>query len=266
MHDGGGVAPSFCSDAELGYLRSRTAFAPGAPLLLDEPYRLAHLPLVAPDHPGVIPRQGGKFYEMGSHPTVYSLVLPVDDAELRRSDAFLELEGELKAAPFAGKIAWDILSKRAGKLHATICGSLGIGEPPAITAGQRGALQAFGPVAVELRGLFSGNINRGRLYLRAYPERRDGANSFQMIQSAMGRPQTDLYVVGLYNLTDDLDAAEALALADILARWWERPLLRLKARELWLLGARDDLVLDAEITERLPLGENLHDRPAPARP
>lgn len=255
MSDSGSVAAAFCGDAELGYLRSRTAFAPGAPLLLDEPYRLAHLPLVAPDHPSVIPHQDGKFYEMGRHPTVYSLVLPVDDAALRRSEAFNALEAELRAAPFAGKIAWDILPKRAGKLHATICGSLGIDNPPAIAAEHRQALARLGPVGVELRGLFSGNINRGRLYLRAYPERRGGSNAFHMIQAGMGRPQTDLYVVGLYNLIDDLDPAEASALSELISRWWERPLLRFDAGELWLLGARDDLVLDAEIVEALPLGD-----------
>lgn len=254
MHDGGSAAAEFCSDAELGYVRSRTAFAPGAGLELDEPYRLAHLPLVAPAHPGVIPRRDGKFYEMGRHPTVYSLVLPVDDAALRRSGAFLALESELRAAPFAGKIAWEILPRRSDRLHATVCGSLGLGTPPEIGADQRLALADLGPVTVELRGLFSGDVNRGRLYLRAYPERRDAGNAFHMLQAAMGRPQTDLYVVGLYNLTDDLDATEAAALSDILARWWERPLLRFEARELWLLAARDDLVLDAEIAGRLPLG------------
>lgn len=265
MHDSGGVV-DLCTDAELGYLRSRTAFVPGNPFLLDEPYRLAHLPLVAPDHPGAIPRQDGKFYEMGRHPTVYSLVLPIDDAALRRSEAFLALESELRTAPIAGKIAWDILPKRAGKLHATICGSLGLGELPVISADQRRALAEFGPVTIELRGLFSGNINRGRLYLRAYPERRGGANAVQTLQAAMGRPATDLYVLGLYNLTDDLDPAEASALADILTRWWETPLLCFEASELWLLGARDDLVLDAEIAERLPLCENLQERSRPSWP
>lgn len=265
MHDSG-VRLDLCTDAELGYQRSRTAFVPGSSFLLDEPYRLAHLPLVAPSHPGVIPRQDGKFYEMGRHPTVYSLVLPVEDAALRRSSAFLALESELKVAPFASKIAWDILPRRADKLHATICGSLGLGELPAISAEQRRRLAEFGPLTIELRGLFSGNINCGRLYLRAYPERRGGTNAVHALQEVMGRPATDLYVVGLYNFTDDLDPTEAAALADILMRWWETPLLRFEARELWLLGARDDLVLDAEIVERLPLGENLHGRSSPSRP
>jgi hypothetical protein len=44
----------FCPDNELGYERSRTRFIPGAGLTLDEAYRLAHLPLAAPDHPRII--------------------------------------------------------------------------------------------------------------------------------------------------------------------------------------------------------------------
>ena len=120
--------PAFCEDGELGYRRSLTDFT--TPLTLDESYRLAHLPLVAPEHPGVIARREGKFYEMGRHPAVHSLVLPVEDRTLRATSAFLVLEAELKAAPFAGKIAWDILPKRQDRLHATVCGSLSLAEAP----------------------------------------------------------------------------------------------------------------------------------------
>lgn len=246
-------AVTFCDDAVLTYDRSRTTFEPGKPLLLDEAYRLAHLPLVAPHHPGVIANLPGRFYDMGRHPSVFSLVLPVDDAALRASPAFIAMESELKTAPFAAKIAWDILPRRAARLHATLCGSLGTDVPPSIAPAAREALGDLGPLTVELRGLFSGNVNRGRLYLRAYPERRGRQNVFHAVQSALGRQQTDLYVVGLYNLTDDLAPAEAAALADIVERWWHRPLLRFEARDLWLLGARDDLVLDAAITETLSL-------------
>ena len=108
-------------------------------------------------------------------------------------------------------IAWDVLDRRRDKLHATICGSLSTGLPPVLDRRQRRELTRFGPVSVELRGLFSGNVNRGRLYLRAYPESRDGENVFRQIQRSLGGRETDLYVVGLYNMTDDLDAAETSA-------------------------------------------------------
>ena len=245
-------APIFCEDGELGYRRSLTDLT--TPLTLDESYRLAHLPLVAPRHPGVIARREGKFYEMGRHPQVFSLVLPVDDRALRASPAFLALEDALRAAPFAGKIAWDILPRRRERLHATLCGSLGLGEPPAIAAETRDALRRIEPFTVELRGLFSGNVNRGRLYLPFYPEKRAGRNALQEVQAAFGRAPGDLWLVGLYNLTGDLDADETAALAEIISRWWNKPLLRFTVSELQVMGASDDLVLDAHVETVLPLG------------
>lgn len=253
MHDRPKPAlPVFCDDSELGYRRSLTDFS--TPLRLDDSYRTAHLPLVAPGHPRVIARREDGFYEMGRHARVFSLVLPVEDAALRSSPAFLALEDELKAAPFAGKIVWEILPQRSDRLHATVCGSLGLGEPAAIAPETRDALGLIEPFAVELRGLFSGNVNRGRLYLAAYPEKRGGANMLQAVQAAFGRAPGDLWLVGLYNLKDDLDAGETAALAEIVSRWWNRPLLRLAATQLQLMGASDDLVLDGHVEAVLPLG------------
>lgn len=245
---------SLCGDDELDYLASRTPFEQGQGLLLDESYRLAHLPLVAPDHPRVIARRVGRHYEMGRHEPVFSLSLPVADELLRRSAAYLSLEAELKASPLGPKIAWDVVEWRRHKLHATLCGSLAIGQvPPVLDSAQRDALRRLGPVAVELRGLFSGSVNQGRLYLRVYPEKRDGTNVFHLIQQTMGRRPTDLYVVGIYNLTDDLDAPECSALAELLDRWWDRPIVRFQAEALWLLGASDDLVLGPDTVEMVPL-------------
>jgi hypothetical protein len=96
-------------------------------------------------------------------------------------------------------------------------------------------------------------VNRGRLYLRAYPESRNGENVFRQIQRSLGGRETDLYVVGLYNMTDDLDAAEAAALASLIDRWWDRTILRFQADHLWLMGASDDLVLDSAVEETIPL-------------
>lgn len=247
------AGPAFWEDGELGYRRSLTDFADG-PLMLDEPYRLAHLPLVAPDHPRVIARQEGRSYEMGRHPPVFSMVLPIDGALLAGSEPFQRLDAEMCAAPFAAKIAWDILPRRSERLHATLCGTLSTGEALSIDDGTRQALARIEPFAVDLRGPFSGNVNRGRIYLRVYPEKRDGLNPIHAVQAAFGRQPGDLYLVGLYNLTDDLDACETAALAEIIARWWDVSLLRFEVTELWLLGACDDLVLDSQISETLPLG------------
>ena len=247
--------PVFCPDEALAYRRSRTVFVPGDGLVLDESYRLAHLPLVAPGHPRVIPSREGRHYDHGRHPRVVSLVLPVPQASLAAAPAFAALERELRASPLAGKIAWDVAARRADRLHATLCGSLAVGPDaePSLTDGQRAALAALGPVAVELRGLFSGNVNLGRLYLRVYPERRDGADMLATIQRIVGRPPSGLYVVGLHALTDDLDPAEAACLADLIERWWHRPILRLTVEALWLLWATDDQVLDGGVLAIVPL-------------
>lgn len=244
---------TFCSDAELGYERSRTRFVPGEELRLDEAYRLAHLPLIAPDHPDVIPSRPGASYRMGRHERAFSMVLPIPPDELEKSAAYQALEGELRHSPFATKIAWELMAKRRERLHATICGSLSKDVPYRISDDERAALRQLGPLRVEVRGLFSGNINVGRLYLRVYPECRNGMNLLRRIQRSLGRPETDLYLVGLYNLTDHLEAAEAKELQEIVARWWDRPFLTLDVNCLWHLGSFDDLVLDAFVEEVIPL-------------
>ncbi len=243
----------FCEDSELGYERSRTRFTSAEGLLLDETYRLAHLPLVAPDHPQVIAAREGSSYVMGRHERVFSLVLPVPGDALVQAPAYRDLDEAMRAASFAGKIAWSLLDRRRSKLHATICGSLSTGEPPTLDRSRLRDLKGIGPITVELRGLFSGNVNRGRLYLRAYPESRKGENVFRQIQRSLGCRETDLYVVGLYNMTDDLDPPEAAALASLIDRWWDRPILRYEIDHLWLMGATDDLVLDSLIAETVSL-------------
>ena len=243
----------FCDDDELGYLARRSTFAAGAAMPLDETYRLAHLPLIAPDHPRVIARREGADYAMGRHPRIFSLVLPIPWPALLQSPSYQALDSDVRASPFSRKIAWDVVERRKEKLHATICGSLSVDEPPVLTEDQRGELARIGPVSVELRGLFSGTVNVGRLYLRVYPERRGGMNVFREIQRRLGRPETDIYLVGLYNLLDDLDGDEAAALASLIERWWDRPILRFDADDLWLLGASDDLVLDSAVADRLSL-------------
>ncbi len=129
--------------------------------------------------------------------------------------AYRALDADLRAQPFAAKISWDLLPRRRERLHATICGAPAKDIDCAAPSG-------IAPFEVELRGLFSGNVN-------------------------VGWRETDLHVVGLWNLIDDLDATEAAALATLIDKWWDCPLLRLRAESLWLLGARDDLVLESDI-------------------
>jgi hypothetical protein len=236
---------ALCDDADLGYARARTVFAPGATLRLDAAYRLAHLPLVAPEHPGVIASRPGAPYVHGRRPPVVSLVLPVAPETLDASPAFAALDAAMRRAVFAPKIAWEVVERRRDRLHATVAGGWsGDGEIcPALTPAERAALAAIGPFEVALRGVFSGDVNLGRIYLSLYPERRDG-DVLRRIQRALGRRESGLYLVGLWNLTDDLDATETAALAQLIAAWRDVTLARFTATRLRWLRSRDDLVLD----------------------
>jgi hypothetical protein len=238
----------------LAYDRLLTPPAPGAPFQLDESYRLAHLPLVNPGHPRVILSAPGKDYDHGVHGRTHSLVLPVPDAVLAGSAGWRSLEDALRRASFSGKVAWEMARRRAGKLHATVCGSLAGGDhAPAIPDAALAALRAVGPFHVRLEGLFSGNVNRGRLYLEAHPEQRNGCNVLHLVQDALGRPLSDLYVVGVHNLMDDLTPDEGAELAAIIRRLRNAPVAEVRVEELWLLSSRDDLVLDSRVERRLQL-------------
>ncbi len=250
-----GSAIAFCGHDELGYTRSRTRIAPGAGLVMVETYRLAHLPLVAPDHVRIIATKHGTDYRRGRHRLVFSLALPIAGDALLRAPAYRELEHELRESALAPKIAWSVHARRHGLLHATICSTLAVGAKPVLAPDMRDALRRLGPLHVELRGLFSGAMNLGRLYLCVHPERRDGRNMIRQIQRGLGCSESDLYVVGLFNLVDDLNAREAAALMRLIDRWWDRPLLRLALDHLWLLGATDDLVLEDPVIEPIALVE-----------
>jgi hypothetical protein len=242
-----------CTDEDLGYVSGRTRFRAGQGFALDEAYRLSQLPLVAPGHPRVIASSHEPSYDMGRRERVFSLVLPVPPT-LHETPAFRDLERELRLSALRDKIAWPMLERRRHRLHATVAPSLARGERlPEFPQGYRDALAALGPIAIEIRGLFSGGYNHGRIYLRIYPEKRGGESTVHLVQRALGRPQTDLYLVGLLNLIDDLDACQASFLADMIERWWQRPFMRLQVDQLWLIASYDDLVLDSQIIQTLPL-------------
>ena len=244
----------FCYEHQLGYERSRTRFTPREPFRFDAAYRLAHLPLVAARHPDVIAGREEKNYVMGRHDPTFSVVIPIPPRILCESEPYRALVSELRRSLFGAKIAWELVQQRRNKLHATICTFPSLDQPPVVTDAQRRELRHLGPVWLELRSLFSGNRNLGRLYFSVYPEFRKGENVVQKIQRIIGRPETDLYVVGMFNLIDNLGAEEAADLSGTIKRWWGRPILRFQADHLWLLCATDDLALDSRVVETLSLG------------
>ncbi len=245
--------PNLCTDQELDYLKHRHGFPAETPLTLDEPYRFAHLPLIAPDHPDVIAVDPVKGYREGRHATVRSLVLPILYETLSASSAFSEMLADLKNGPLADKIAWDAFDARTGRLHATLCGELAGPAFDRISDAARQRLATLGPVACEVRGLFVGTKNLGRIYARVYPETRAGENVLHGIQGIMNYPKAGLFLVGLFNLNDHLSAREASTLGQIIERGWEQPFARLAVDELWVQESRDDLILDGSVYEVIPL-------------
>lgn len=243
----------FAPDESLGYANALMLPASGQAFRFDESYRRAHLPLIAPGHPRVIARDEQRGYAMGRHRMIYSAVLPIPADMLDASPQFRAMEQALGTAAFAKKIDWDLLPKRRDVLHATLCGTLSADEAPVIDDDLRQRLKNIGPFSMELRGVFSGNMNVGRLYLQLYPEMRGGDNVIHTVQAAFGRQPTGMYLVGLYNFRDELTVEESAALRAFLLEWWEKPLLRLVCEEIWILGARDDLVLERVIAERIKL-------------
>ncbi|HRE21562.1 MAG TPA: hypothetical protein PKW21_11085 [Rhabdaerophilum sp.] len=238
--------PDLAGEKTLGYQTARTDFSKVETLRLDAAYRLAHLPLVAPGHPDVISSADGKPYRMGKRPEAFSVVIPIDGAALASSPGYVAMENALQQSSFADEIDWALLPRRQHVLHATIAGGMSA-DPIAPVLSQFRSFEA------ELRGLFSGNINLGRLYLRLYPETRECGNAITEIQHALGKPATALYLAGLFNLNDHLPQAKTQELAELIDRFWSCLLVKFRVDTLWLLGTSDDLALESRIVERIAL-------------
>lgn len=228
----------------LNYASSRRVFRPGDTLAFDPAYRLAHLPLVAPDHPASIRAVPGQDYRDGTYlKPRYSLVAPIRSPDLTASLAFQALERTLRAASFAPKIAWDLGERRATKLHATVVNGLAEANAQACAAAVARVLARLGPLSFRLGGPFVGNKNHGRIYFPVFPQAIDGDDSFGLIQDAVGGARTRFYVVGYYNLIDELDAAETADLAHILERWESATILETELSGLVVHATNDDLAL-----------------------
>ena len=245
------VAPAYVDENDLGYGRIRWAPEPGRSLRLDEAYRMAQLPLVAPGHPDAIRRSAdGAYRDGGYEETRYSLVLPVPFASLQASAGFAGLDAAMRGSGFADKIAWDVMSRRSGLLHATICG--GLSKSAARAAAERlGPLMKEGPLPFRVGGPLVGQKNLGRIYFPVFPGVRRGENGFGRFQDAMGQPRTDIFLIGYYNLSDHLDRQETAELAALLGQWADATLLEDVADELWVIATNDDLVLSGTVRERI---------------
>jgi hypothetical protein len=245
-------APRYCTAESLAYAASAWSYQSGAPLLFDEAYRVAHLPLVAPEHPAVLSHLAPLDYESGRYRrTRYSLIVPVEAAALQRAPGFQALEHELARQNFAPKIARELLEQRAAKLHLTLAGGLQQSELDVQPLPLVDVLRAHGPLRYRLGGPFVGAKNHGRIYFPAYPEFGPQGNVFSALQRSMGRPETRLYLLGFYHLREELTPPEAAELHAFLERWAHTTVAELTAASLAIIGTHDDLALDSEIVVRI---------------
>ena len=228
----------------LNYAASRRVFQPGDTLQFDPAYRLAHLPLLAPDHPASIRAAPGQDYRDGTYVKPrHSLVMPLRAQDLTGAPNFQAMERDLRATSFAPKIAWRLGEQRADKLHATVVNGLSEADIAPCAAAVARALARLGPLSFRLGGPLAGNKNLGRLYFPVYPQTVDGEDAFGLIQDVIGRPRTRFYVVGYYNLVDELDATETAELARWLDSWGPATVLETKLSALIIQATNDDLAL-----------------------
>lgn len=235
----------FADDNDLRYTESQGV--PDGRLTLDDAYRLAHLPLVNPAHPDVIPRHDGTDYDMGRYDRArISLVAPVPYRHLGVSATFNRVLADLRASPLGGKIHWDSFERRKDRLHLTICGRLETKlSAPEIDAAIP-VIARHAAFRVRLGGPWIGSMNTGRIYLPVYPERKGPEDSLRLVQRSLNWPESRLYVVGLWNLTDHLDMAETSALQHFIARYSGEILSEILIDELHLTTTHDDMALSGQ--------------------
>jgi hypothetical protein len=238
----------YCAPESLAYAAASWKRRVSAPLLFDETYRVAQLALVAPQHPAVLSHLPSLDYESGRYRrTRYSLILPIGRDVLEQAPVFQALERDLSLQTFASKVAWELLERRAARLHVTLAGGLEKSALEGLALTVSGLLRTLGPLHYRLGGPFVGSKNQGRIYFTAYPEQGPQGNVFSVLQRSIGCPETRLYLLGYYNLRDELTASEAAELHAFLMRWADVTVAELVAPSLVILGTQDDLALDSEI-------------------
>lgn len=196
---------------------------------------MAQLPLVAPDHPDVLPSLPGANYLNGSYPTPRrSLVIRVPFDAIAEHAFFRDL----RDGSIGRKVAWEMLERRRERLHVTVAM---LQDRPAPTMGA--------PVGLRIGGPLIGTRNRGRLYLACYPERVDRGDPLAALQRECRTTPTGLYLLGIVNLVDHLTVGETANLARILRCHELATMAIIDVAAPAILSTRDDLALDATFTE-----------------
>jgi hypothetical protein len=249
-------AMTYCDDAMMAYQASRKIFQPGERIVFDEAYRLAHLPLVNPEHPAVISQVDGRDYRNGRYEKVrHALVMPIAAESLERSEPFQALDRAMRSARFAPKIAWELCERRRSRLHATLASGMAEADLDRCTASAQTVLDRTGPISVCLKGPFVGDRNFGRIYFPVYPQQVDGQDPFALVQESIGISPTRLYVVGYYHMLSELDVKETAELAQLFDRWHDRVVVQTTISFLELYATNDDLALSARTQARISARE-----------
>ena len=239
---------TYCDDEMMAYRSGRKIYQPGDRVVFDDGYRLAHLPLVNPDHPAVISEAGGRDYRNGRYEKArYALVLPIAAEVFAESASFQALEHAMRSARFAPKIAWEIGERRRARLHATLASGIPEADLDRHAAAAQELLQRIGPISICLKGLFLGQWNTGRIYFPVYPQQVDGEDPFALLQRRLGVPTRGIYLVGYYHLHTELDAAETTELVELVDRWRDAVVVETTISSLELYATNDDLALSARI-------------------
>lgn len=245
-------AITYCDDAMMAYRASRKNFRPGEYIVFDEPYRLAHLPLVNPEHPAVISQLEGRDYLNGHYEKArHALVIPIAAETFLQSEPFQALDHAMHSARFAPKIAWDLCERRRSRLHATLAGGFAEADLDRVVASVQQALDRTGPISVCLKGPFIGDRNFGRIYFPIYPQQIDGRDAFALVQESIGMSPTRLYLVGYYHMCSELDVTETAELAELIDQWRDREVVRTSIAALEMYATNDDLALSARIHARI---------------
>ncbi len=242
----------YCDDEMMAYRSTRKIFQPGERVVFDEGYRLAHLPLVNAGHPAVISEVDGRDYRNGTYEkTRYALVMPISADAFLESDQVQALELAMKSSGFAPKIAWEICELRRSRLHATLASGISEADLDRCAAAVQDRLDEIGSISVCLKGPFQGNRNTGRIYFPVYPQNIRGEDPFALLQKSIGVAPTKLYLVGYYNMSQELDPLETRELAELIDQWRDRIVVTTTIPFLELYATNDDLALSARVHAKI---------------
>src|SRR5262249_4516898 len=133
-------------------------------------------------------------------------------------------------------------------------GGLALVDLQARAAALRVCLARGHRLRFRVGGPFSGVRNLGRLYFMCFPEEpcdTEGPDAFELLQDAAGVQRTPFYLLGYYNLLDELTPSEAADLNAFLERWWDVTIAELEVSRLLLIATHDDLALDIRVIHTL---------------